>query len=184
MHISGIVVLALAALLVAGTVYGGTPAVGVERDGRRFAVEMSLTVEAPPGAVYAALSDYANWSRLNPAVERSEALPAPPGEQRVRSVTRACVLIFCGHIRQVQRVLERPPYALRAETLPNSGNLAYGEVDWLLAPLRSGTYLRMQAVVEPDFAVPPLIGTWAVRHLLSQQAQALAQALSRLAISP
>lgn len=151
-----------------------------ERDGDAFTLHASTELPVAPAAVFARLADYANWERLSPSIVQSRRLAPVRGVERVHSVTRSCVLIFCARVRQVQEVTAEEGRRLLAVTVPGSGDLRSGRVEWHLTPVGDGTRVEVNARVVPAFTVPPLIGAWAVKRALRQEAIGVFEALGRV----
>lgn len=147
-----------------------------------YRIHGEVYLDAAPPQVYAELIDFQHLSQINLSVQVSKVLKAIDAHsQLVYTETRGCVLIFCHTIRQVQRFTEFGPDDILAMTVPGSGNVKRGTTAWHLQADDGGTLLSWTAVCEPDFWVPPFIGTQAIATQLRNQALESIQALERLA---
>ncbi len=125
-----------------------------------YTLVLEAYLEAPPAAVFSVITDYTHIQDLHRRVRESRLLRRIDARtSEVYTLLKGCVAaIFCKSIRRVERVTEIPPTELRAEIVPGSGDLKSGTVHWRLAPQGSGTRLRYESELEPDFWVPPLLG--------------------------
>ncbi len=161
-----------AAALFAGTLAHAAELIDshAEAADGRYRVMVVMKVAVPPAAAYAALTDYAHLARLNPAILHSEVLGTRGDSKRVRLETRACVMFFCRTLRQVEDV-EELAGAIYARLEPAHSDFRSGRLLWEIAPAGPGSRVSFRAELEPDVWVPPLVGTWAVKSALQQQAR-------------
>lgn len=136
----------------------------------RYRVEVIMRVAVPPAQAYAALTDYAHLSRLNPDILSSKVLGRDDEGIRVRLETRACVMFFCRTLKQVEDV-EELAGAIYARVEPEHSDFRLGKLLWEIARDGQGSRVSFRAELEPDVWVPPLLGPWAVKSALRQQAQ-------------
>lgn len=110
--------------------------------------------------MFSVITDYTHIQDLHRRVRESRVLKRIDARTaEVYTLLKGCVAaIFCKSIRRVERITEIPPTELTAEIVPGSGDLKSGTVRWQLAPEGSGTRLRYESQMEPDFWVPPLLG--------------------------
>ena len=77
----------------------------VTLEGDIYRTRAEALLAAPPQRVWKQLTDYDQFERLSPSIERSEVLGrTDQGGYRVRISARACVLYFCKRMQQVQTV--------------------------------------------------------------------------------
>lgn len=158
------------------------PQLSVDYENREFIVTAELVLRAPRSKVFRVLSDYPGWVRLNRSITDSTVVtPELRGEARVRSRTRACLLLFCRDIVQTQAVTLHDGSELVAVTQPEADNLRRGWVRWRLGDRGTSTFVRLDARLAPDFWLPPLIGPWSIRSVLRGQVLETAVNLERLA---
>jgi len=175
---------AVACLLVLATVgvqAGEIPATAIERHGDRYVLMAEALLHTPPAEVYARLTDFEHLNRLHYTVTESAPLPgAAAGSQRVRILTRACVLFFCYDLVQVLDYHLGSPEDLHAIVIPAESDFRSGQLRWRMSPRADGgTHLRFEAELEPAFWVPPLIGPWILKHKLVSMANGIAENLEQ-----
>jgi hypothetical protein len=69
---------------------------------------------------------------------------------------------------------------VRADVVPDGSDFRHGFLRWSIHDIDNGkSHVVFEAVMEPDFFVPPLIGGFLVRKALGRQARATAENLVR-----
>jgi len=151
---------------------GEIESVRVTRDGERYLAAIRSSVDAPPAAVFAAMTDYANLARLNPAVRESRIVATySENHHRVYTETLLCVLWFCATLRQTQDMVGHPYDALEAILIPNTGHFRQGHARWRFETGAAGTTrLHFDSELEPAFWMPPVLDVWVLRHMLTREA--------------
>ncbi len=152
--------------------------------GQRYQVVMHARMDTTAARAYAVFTDYARLPEINDAI--LSALPiegAAAGAQRLRTQVRICVFRFCWVLEQVQDMRKTPPEQLSADVIPELSNLRYGKAAWRIWDDGGRASLTFEAVVEPDFWVPPLIGPWVIERKLRQEAIDTANGIERIANS-
>ena len=135
-----------------------------------YRISMVMVVHAPAKYVRGVLTDYAHIYRLNPSIIESEVLPSLNlGVVRLRTVMRGCGLFFCTRIGRVEDVRELASGDLQAEIVPELSNLKSGAAEWKIRRMGEHTLVTYQAHMEPDFFIPPLIGSYFVRRNIRKE---------------
>lgn len=181
--------LAALLLLASGLARAATlESVDVSRDGGRFSAVIDTRLDADPQQALMLFADPARLPELNPAVRLAEVIERRDAQHwTLKTAVEMCVAFLCKTLRQTQDMTLTPlaPPArggvLDAVVRPGSGNLRAGSAKWTFTPCGTGTCLRFESTIEPDFLVPPLIGTWLIRRALREQSETTAAALERLA---
>jgi hypothetical protein len=126
-----------------------------------YTLSLEAYLEAPPAAVFSVITDYPHIQDLHRRVRESRVLRRIDARTtEVYTLVRGCVAaIFCKSLRRVERVTEIPPTELTAEIIPEDSDLKSGTVHWRLLAEGMGTRLQYDSAMEPDFWVPPLLGT-------------------------
>ncbi len=142
----------------------------VQLEDGQYTLSMAVRIDAPLALVYDSITDFNNLAAINPAIEESQILGRPAARtQRVRTVTRVCILVFCKRVEQVQDMTLLQEYALEAVILPDMSDFRSGHARWDFKSRDVTTEMHFSARFEPDFWVPPVIGTWLIkRHLVSE----------------
>jgi hypothetical protein len=172
--------LLLGLLLAAGPAAAG-PAARVEHRDARYQVHAESVLRAEPAEVMEVLTDYANIGRIHPVVTRTEVLERRGDGARVRLLMRDCILFFCLDIHQTLHYRRTGPHRLEAEVEPAASDFRYGRMAWRVEETAPGTcHVRFDARMEPDFWLPPLIGTFALEQRLKEIALETQDNLARL----
>lgn len=152
--------------------------VHVTRDGERFVIGMHIGIDASPPAVFRALQDYPAMMRFNPDLRAVRVQPTgTAGGVRLFTTIHTCVLVFCKtmHQEEIMTALATTGGGvLEAELLPYGGDFKGGHARWTVAACagaRSMTCLDARIELLPAFWVPPVIGPWALRREMAQEAQ-------------
>jgi hypothetical protein len=139
----------------------------VTHDGVVYRLSITARVDAPLAVVYQSMTDFTNLSAINPSIEESQVLASEDARrQRVRSVIKVCILVFCKRVEQVQDVNLIDSRTLEATMVPGAGDFHSGLARWEFTPDGDGTVLHFTEVFEPDFWVPPVIGPWLIEKKL------------------
>ena len=79
------------------------------------------------------------------------------------------VLFFCKSVGRVEDVRELASGDLQAEIVPELSNLKSGTAEWRIQRAGEHTLVAYQADMEPDFFIPPLIGSYFVRSNIRKE---------------
>jgi hypothetical protein len=156
----------------------------VTRVGDRYHVEMDVLLNADAQRAYKVFADTRRLPEINPAVQVARLLPEPGADRRLYTEVHLCVSVFCHTLHQVQDLGGGPGsggWLLTADVLPERSELSFGHAEWHFANEGTRTDLRLQLEVEPSFWVPPLLGSWIVQRMLSEQAAVTSAGIERLA---
>ena len=149
-------------------------------DDARYRAFVRARIDAPPRAVYDTITDYPALPAVTPSIRSAEVLQVlGRGRHRIRTVTEACILIFCKNVRLVQDVEQREAWQLEAVTLPEVSDFKSSLARWRLLPVEGGTELHFTQVFEPDFWVPAVIGPWMIERLLVEEVRATTAYIER-----
>ncbi len=152
-----------------------------EHDGV-YRVTAAARLDASPQAVFAVLTDYAHLKRLNPSILSVRVLDSQPsGAGHVVTRIHLCVWAFCKTLQQEQVMSVPRPWVLHTRIVPAGSEFRSGEADWRLVDCDGATCLDIDASIQPDFWVPPLIGPWVIRRGLRDEAVQTITNLERLA---
>jgi len=155
----------------------------VERNGGRIDVEATMLIAAPPALVFQALSDYDRFDELSTRYQQSRFLePAADGTARIFTEVEGCVWFFCRSVKRTARLELHPDERIVALVEPDGSDLSYGREEWVLTEMEGGTRVDYTHAMDPDFWVPPLIGVWAIRKSLENDALSAAQRIEALAL--
>jgi uncharacterized protein YndB with AHSA1/START domain len=160
----------------------------VQRSGARLQVRSTMLIDAPQALVFRALSDYERFAELSARYRESRfAEPAADGTPRVYTRMEGCILFYCKSVARTARLYTDSPQTIRAEVEPEQSDFDYGLEIWLLTTVTTPAGDRTQVVYthefDPRFWVPPVLGVWAIKRSLTQDALKAATRIERLALS-
>ena len=151
--------------------------VSVEKEDRSYLIRVVFDVPAGVDQVKSVLTDFTHPSRLSSAVTAREVLGQQDGVVRVRTEFRDCVLFFCKKMILIHDVTVSAN-EVRADVVPEGSDFRHGFLRWSIHAIDSETsHVDFEAVMEPDFFVPPIIGGFLVRNALTKQVLATAENL-------
>ena len=134
-----------------------------------YHIRMASMVHAPAQYVRDVLTDYVHIYRLNPAITESGILGFKDNETRVRTRMKGCISFFCRSVERVEDVQELPSGELLAIMVPELSDFRSGSALWVIKAAGERSQVTYQAKVEPDFFIPPIIGSYFVRKNLRKE---------------
>jgi hypothetical protein len=141
----------------------------ITKQGRAYQVQMTCGVAASVKQVMAVLTDYGFPDRLDPEVTKRKVISRHGGITRVRTEIRACTFFFCKDIVLTQDVTVVAD-TIQADIVPDESDFRSGYFRWSVSSSdNGGSHIGFEAVMEPDFFIPPLIGGFFVRKMLRQK---------------
>lgn len=149
--------------------------VAVVRNGDVFEIEAQTRVTAGRDAAWAVLTDYDGYAEFVPGMTSSRHLSDQP--LRIAQEGVFGVLFLRKRIYSTLVVQEDPPSAIRFHSV--AGNLRRLETEVRLAQDGDKIIVNYLSTIEPDFWVPPLIGTSIVRRGIRAKLQAVAEEIDR-----
>jgi hypothetical protein len=176
---------ALAGLLIGSLTCAATvDSLDITRKRGRYELVADAQLDASPEAIYAVLLDYDNnrFGRISSVYKESRYMePASDGTPIVYTLMEGCLLFYCLSMRRVERLETQAPYRIKSFTLPEQSNFKHSTSEWLLEPFAGGTKMMYRLEMEPDFWVPPVIGPWYLKRVLSQGGVRAVTRIERLA---
>ena len=132
-----------------------------------FRIKVSAFLEAPPDYIRYVLADSAHIYRLSPSIIESEVLPSSPdGEKRVRTKLLSCTSVFCREVERVDIVRMLQSGGFEAEIIPALSEFKSGKATWEIIPIDDASFVVYEAYLEPDFFIPPVVGSQIVKQFL------------------
>ena len=130
-----------------------------EKDGVYY-ISISTQITASEEHVRQVLTDYVHVYRLSDSVIESEVLESSTdGHVQVRSLVLCCTPIFCRDVVRVDDISVLESGNLQAVIIPEKSDFRSGKAIWEIVPDGHNTQLSYKATIEPDFFIPPLLGT-------------------------
>ena len=153
--------------------------VSVEKEDRSYLIRAVFDVPAGVDQVKSVLTDFTHPSRLTSAVTARKVLRQQDGVVRVQTEFRDCVLFFCKSMTLIHDVAVSEN-EVRADVVPDGSDFRSGFLRWsITSPGDRGSHVVFEAVMEPDFFVPPLIGGLLIRNAIRKQVLTTAENLVR-----
>jgi hypothetical protein len=147
-----------------------------------YQLRLEIILDATPRNVHDVLTDYAHIYRINPSIIDSEILHSPDDSVvRVRTVINDCILVFCKVLHRVEEVRELETGDIYALVDPELSNVKSGVTIWQINAMGSRTRINYTLSVEPDFFVPPLIGTHVVKQKIKREVLMSLENIERIA---
>ncbi len=171
----------LVALVAAGDARGAEDAaVRAEWRGEAVHVVARATVQAPFELVWSTLTDYDRLREFIPGIHQSRVIERAGRATIVKQSGEARFLVFSYPIDVTVRTVEHPPQRIDVELL--SGNLRHLRGGYRIELLgENRLVLHWNGVIEPDVALPPLIGRFLLRRNLEDQFHGMVGEIERRA---
>jgi ribosome-associated toxin RatA of RatAB toxin-antitoxin module len=176
----------VAVALIAAT--GATPGsaaeellVEAQRRGDRIEVRASALVAAPPAVVWAVLTDYERLPRFIPGIAKSAVRQRNGNRVLVEQSGEARFLLFSFPIEVTLEVTESHANWISSRAVAGNLRMMIGRYDLQTEAARGGVLLRYYGLIEPDFDLPPLVGTAALRGTVEEQFTAMVAEIERRA---
>lgn len=151
--------------------------VRVSRSGPVFEIEAISRVSANIATAWAVLTDYSGYKDFVPGMTLSRRVSDHPllVEQR----GEFGLFFFSKKVVALLEVVENPPSKLYFRSL--QGNLRRLETSIDIRGDNDQAVITYHSIIEPDFWVPPLIGTSIVRAVIRRKLDAVAAEIERRA---
>jgi ribosome-associated toxin RatA of RatAB toxin-antitoxin module len=163
--------------VVAGTATAADTEVG--RSGSSFQVRSTIEADASAELCYAVLTDFDRLADFIPGMQSSRIV-SPPGEPMLlRQVGRTKVTFSEYTFDVTLAVTVDPPREITFRRV--AGNLERMDGGWRIEGDLDRCRIDYQAVIEPGFWVPPLIGPLIMRSQVARQIEGLESEIARRA---
>jgi hypothetical protein len=156
----------------------------VTRKHGRYELYAETYLAAQPKAIYDVLLEYDDnaFQRISSVYKESGYMePAEDGTPIIYTRMEGCMLFFCKSMRRVERLEAESPSVIRTYTLPEQSDFEYSSSEWLLEPAAAGTHMTYILVMDPSFWVPPIVGPWLIKRVLSVGGLRAIERIERLA---
>lgn len=152
-----------------------------KEDGVYHVIGNSL-IDASPEFIYSILIDFDNFHKISNSITDTHVVESSvPGELLGYTRIEACVMFFCRTAERVERITASPSTVIEAEAIPDQGDFVIYHTRWALVPQGDVTRVTYKAEFQPDFWMPPLISTWAIKRKLVSSAENLGARIEYLA---
>ncbi len=148
----------------------------------QYHLRSASTINAPADLIIETLLDYNHFYRLSGGIRETRYLdPDPDGTVVAFTLVESCVLFFCRQIRKTERVLVSSNSEIVLEVDPARSDFKFMHSRWSVKEEGGQTLLTYDMDMEPDFWIPPLIGTWALKRKLYSSAMNMARRMEEMA---
>lgn len=135
-----------------------------------YDIKASVILYAPADNVRNVLTDYVHIYRLNPSIVESEVLASPGNNvTRVRTKVIGCVAYQCEELDRVEDVRILASGDIQAKIVPGYGQFKSGITLWQIQSMGKNSKLTYRAKMEPNFFIPPIIGSNLVKAKLREE---------------
>jgi len=129
-----------------------------ENDGV-YSIYITADINAAEDYVKYVLTDYVHVYRLSDSVIESKVLSSDDKAAVVQSRVLCCIPVFCKEVIRVDEIRELESGQLQAVILPAQSDFKSGKAIWEIEANGDKTRLTYRAYIEPDFFIPPVLGT-------------------------
>jgi len=129
-----------------------------EKDGV-YHINITSEIDANYRNVRSVITDYVHIYRLSDSIIESKVLNSSDGKVQVETLVLCCVPVFCKEVSRVEEVKELESGDIQTVIIPDKSDFLSGETMWIIESLGNTTRLSYQARLEPDFFIPPVLGT-------------------------
>lgn len=146
----------------------------------RFFISVDSRLDIPAKSAFKILTDYENITILSPKIINSRVISSKKTTTVVRTVVRGCVLFFCKKMTNTQTTTIGQN-RIESVTIPEMSDFLYGKMEWTIRKDGEKTIINYKAEIEPDFFIPPLIGSYFITSSMKEEAETLAKRIEEVA---
>jgi len=150
---------------------------GVEVSARAF-------VAAPAAVAWQVLTDYERLPTFVPGIAKSVVRERRGARLRLEQAGEARFFIFSFPIEVQLEVTESRPDWVVSRSVGGNVRRMIGRYELFPDLARGGVLLVYSGLIEPDFDLPPLVGTAALRSMAEEQFRAMVAEIERLGAAP
>jgi Polyketide cyclase / dehydrase and lipid transport len=162
----------------------------VTRDADGYRVDASADLDADQAVVWETLTDYEKLPQFVPGIHRVRVLAMyeQAGRQRllIEQAGELRFLFFARRVVVLLDVEQQPRTRVDARAVPLTRDPEAGEESlnqfegtYTLMPIPGGVRFGYRAHFTPDFALPPILGSLAVRRTMQAQFEAMLAEIDR-----
>lgn len=135
-----------------------------------YTVRLEMELDVTAGHVKQVLTDYHQLHLLNPSIVESRLLSfSDYGYARVFTRVKSCVLFYCREFTRVEDVYQSASGDLVALIVPEQSDFKAGQAVWRITEYGNRTLLVYEASMQPDFFIPPVIGSYLVEEKVKDE---------------
>ena len=135
-----------------------------------FLIRITATFDVPADYIRRVLNDYNHIYRLSSSIIETEVLRSnDTSVTRVRTKLLACAAVFCQEVERVDAIRTLASGDIQAEIIPEQSEFRSGRAIWRITPVDDKSKLVYEATIEPDFFIPPVVGTAVISRSLKKE---------------
>lgn len=170
----------LVALVMPATGVAGPVSSHVERSGSALQVRSTIEASAPAATCYATIADLDHLAEFVPGLISSRIVSPPGAPIELHQVGEARAGPFGVTLDVTLAVRLDPPHRIEFRRI--AGNLTQMQGAWTVSGDDRNCRIDYRAAMEPDFWVPPLIGTMLMRRQVDEQMAGVLAEIARRAL--
>ena len=125
-----------------------------------YHLNVTTELAASEDHVRQVLTDYIHIYRLSDSIIESKVLVSADDEKtQVETLVLCCIPVFCKEVTRVEEVSTLASGDLQTMIIPEKSDFLSGKARWEIIAKGNKTQLTYIASIEPDFFIPPLLGT-------------------------
>jgi ribosome-associated toxin RatA of RatAB toxin-antitoxin module len=152
-----------------------------ERRGESIEVRAHALIAAPPALIWEVLTDYERLPGFIPGISKSVVRERQGSQLVLEQTGEARFLVFSFPIEVRYEVIESPPDWVSSRAVAGNLRRMNGRYDLQPSQARGNIVLRYHGEIEPNFALPPIVGVVALRSMVEQQFSAMVAEIERRA---
>lgn len=133
--------------------------VTVFEDDGVYHIKVSSEIDADEHSVRDVLTDYVHIYRLSDSIIESKVIDTESGITQVETQVLCCIPVFCKEVTRVEEVNNFATGNIHTRIIPGKSDFRSGHATWNIKPDGNVTRLSYSATLEPDFFIPPIVGT-------------------------
>lgn len=134
--------------------------VNVEEEDGIYTITLSSSIDASSRHVRDVITDYSHIYRLSDSITGNKVSITDDGNKQVETRVLCCIPIFCKELTRTEEVMELESGDIKTVIVPEKSHFRSGQTTWSIKPSgQSTTSLKYEAQLEPDFFIPPILGT-------------------------
>ena len=150
----------------------------VQRHGNAFSIDAVMHAPVPPATAWEVLTDFEHMPRYQSSLKSSQVLERGPQRVLVQQKGVARFGPFSNAFESVREMQLTPQRSIRAQQVSGSALKQMASL-MTLEPEEGGTRLTYRADIEPETALPPLVGPAMVQHETAAQFSAMVREMVR-----
>lgn len=155
--------------------------VRVERIEGGVEIRAEAEIDASPALVWETLTDYEQLPNFIPGLATSKVLERRGMRLVIEQTGESRFLLFSFPISVRLEVIESPPGGITSRAIAGNLRRVNGRYEIMSAFGPDRVLLRYAGILEPEFDLPPLIGTIALRSMVREQFAAMVAEIRRRA---